>query len=268
MPTTRLAESGEAVVPSLREPEPTAAAHVMYQYQAPTDVKQTSQAAPDSQPVAKPVEAAHAAMQPVANAAKPQWVRLAFHVSGITLAAFLCRVIEDPLWKGGLCIAALLLALTYEYGRKFPRTRFGRLCNQAQVREIEVGTRAASTDFGIAMAVIATHFSAPVAATAFLVAAYADPIARLWGMHFGRLRWFGGKKTVEGSIAAFSVAACVVFLSGLGLSFWAGLAVAAVAVAAELIPQAVIDTRFGRLLTPCDNFYIPLATALSLAALV
>ena len=103
--------------------------------------------------------------QPVAavqskRAAGPQWWRMLFHVVGMCTAAILCLVIEDPYWRGGLCIFALVLAVLYELGRKSRNNWFGRLCNRPIVREHEVDTRAASTDFGIAMAVMAM-FSNP-----------------------------------------------------------------------------------------------------------
>ncbi len=211
--------------------------------------------------------------QPVAavqskRAAGPQWWRMLFHVVGMCTAAILCLVIEDPYWRGGLCIFALVLAVLYELGRKSRNNWFGRLCNRPIVREHEVDTRAASTDFGIAMAVMAMFFQPTVAAIAFLVAALADPMARLWGMRFGRRRWFGSKKTVEGSLACFAVAATVILMASSSLSVAAGLGVAAIAMAAELIPQTAINTRFGKLLTPCDNFYVPLLTGAVMQVLI
>lgn len=201
------------------------------------------------------------------NTAIPQWKRMLFHVLAISLTAALSTVIIQPYVRGGIITFCLLLALAYEYGRKSRNNWFGRLCNKPIVREHEAHTRAASTDFGIAMAIVAMFYSPAIGVTAFLVAAWADPVARLVGQRLGRCRWPRSKKTLEGSLAGFLVAACLVRATYPGLAPTTIATVAALAMAVELIPETIIHTRFGPLLTPVDNFYIPVCTAATLAVM-
>ncbi len=195
---------------------------------------------------------------------KPEWKRLFFHASAVSLAAILCYFLEDPHWRGGLTIGALLLATLFELLRKtrFFRDKFNRL-----VRKHEVATRAASTDFLMAMAICAFAFSPRVAATAFLVTAFADPMARLFGVYFGTLRWHKSNKTFEGSIGFLLVAFAVVTAFMRPTPAWpVALATAFIAAWVERHSnERICKTWFGPLRMPSDNATIPLTVCILLA---
>lgn len=195
---------------------------------------------------------------------KPEWKRMAFHVLAVSTAAVLCMYVSDPYWRGGLVIFALVMGTLYELVRKLRGTRLGKKLNDIRVRRRELRTRAASTDFIIAMSVCAFVFDPHVAATAFTVTALADPMARIWGIYFGTVRWGRSKKTIEGSIGFFLIAFAVIMLLKPPLPV--ALVAAVVATCAELRDQRIIMTRLGPLITLSDNFYIPVCTAAVLEA--
>lgn len=196
---------------------------------------------------------------------KPEWMRLAFHVLAISAAAVVCLFVTDPAWRLGLVGTALVLATLYELLRKLRGTAVGKALNGLRVRPREVRTRAASTDFVWAMSLCAYLFSPHVAATAFFVTAFADPMARLFGIYFGTVRWHRRtKKTVEGSIGFFLIAVTVIILHRPAPSLPVAVTAAVVATLAELRDQRVRMTRFGPILPPSDNFWIPVCTATTL----
>lgn len=189
-----------------------------------------------------------------------QWRRMAFHMIFINLAAVLAMVISDELWRYRIIMIVLSLTALYELLRKYIGP-LGRLFDFLQGREEELTTRTASTDFVIAMSVIACVCSPRVAATAFATAAFADPFARMFGIAFGTVKWPRSRKTYEGSAACFMVALATVKIGMEPLPWVLALIAATVATGAELIPQRIYKTWFGPIPTPGDNFYIPLATA-------
>jgi dolichol kinase len=198
---------------------------------------------------------------------KPRWRRLFFHVIAISVAALLCRYVDDPHWRGGLVIGSLVLCVLYELLRKLRSTAIGRLLNGINVRASEVHTRAASTDFAVAMSICAFVFPPAIACTAFMVTALADPMARIFGIYFGTVRWHRCRKTIEGSIGCFIVALGVIMCIQPAPNIVVAVIAAAVATWAELCEQRVIKTRFGPYMTLGDNFRMPVATATALYVL-
>ena len=188
--------------------------------------------------------------------------RMLFHVLAMSLAAVLCLVLDDPHWRGGLTIGALTLAVLYELLRK---TKYFREKFNSLVRDKEVRTRAASTDFLIAMAICAFAFSPRVAATAFLVTAFADPMARLFGVYFGTVRWSNSRKTIEGSIGFVLVAFAVIV--AMAQPMWQTATVTAFLAAwvERHSNERIIETWFGLLRMPSDNATIPLTVSVMLA---
>lgn len=188
--------------------------------------------------------------------------RMLFHVLAMSLAAILCLVLDDPHWRGGLTIGALSLAVLYELLRK---TTFFRAKFNSLVRDKEVHTRAASTDFLIAMAICAFAFSPRVAATAFLVTAFADPMARLFGVYFGTVRWSNSRKTIEGSVGFVLVAFAVIVT--MVEPVWQTATVTAFLAAwvERHSNERIIETWFGLLRMPSDNATIPLTVSVMLA---
>lgn len=198
---------------------------------------------------------------------KPQWIRLFFHVISMSVAAVLCRSVDDPHWRLGLVVGSLILCVLYELLRKLRTTAVGRLLNGINLRPDEVHTRAASTDFVLAMGLCAYLFPPAIASTAFLVTAFADPMARLFGIYFGTVRWHRRRKTIEGSIGCCLVALCVIMTIQPSPSLPAAGLAAVIAAWAELCEQRVIETRLGPYITFGDNFRMPIATALALYVL-
>ena len=118
----------------------------------------------------------------------------------------------------------------------------GRLLRVHETREL-VG----STYVMLAATATIFCFSKPVAMAAMGFLVLGDTAAALFGKTYGRLRYLG--KSVEGSLACF-LACMVVAALVPGLSLEVGLAGAAVATIAELVPVPVDD-----------NFRIPFASA-------
>jgi dolichol kinase len=198
---------------------------------------------------------------------KPEWRRLFFHVGSCSLAAVLCRYIEDPYWRGGLTILALIGTLIYEYFVKGRDNWLGRQM-QAILRRKEHRTRSAGTDFIIAMSICAFAFDEKIVCAAFLVTAWADPAARLFGTYLTALPRIDRRKTIEGSIGFLGIAWLVLTLSMLPET-WQVTAPAAVAgMIAELPRQRTMKTWFGSILTPADNFWIPIVVSTVLTALI
>jgi len=65
----------------------------------------------------------------------------------------------------------------------------------------------------LSSALLATLFPLPLAATAFAIFMVGDAAAALVGRRFGRHRWPGSRRTVEGSLAFFGAALLTAFFS-------------------------------------------------------
>ena len=198
---------------------------------------------------------------------KPEWRRLFFHVGACTLAGILCRFIDDPYWRGGLVITALVGTLLHEYLIKGGQGWLARKMKLIERRR-EHRTRTAGTDFIVAMSVSAFVFRPDVACAGFLVTALADPAARLFGTQLTATPRVDRRKTIEGSAGFLLVAMIAVTLSfvteNLAIIFAASFA----GMLAERPRQRVIKTWFGPVMTPADNFWIPIVVSTVLTVMI
>lgn len=190
--------------------------------------------------------------------------RMFFHIVAVSAAGVLSWYVDDAWWRSMLLIAALALGALYECIRTRTSGWLANKLNQIKVRDNERHTRAASMDFMLGLALSFLLFERDVLLAAIMVTAWCDPMARFAGVTMGKCRWPGSRKTLEGSIICGMIAAVIgcVCLPPLSLEVMAALGVTVMC--AELIPQKQRRTRFGVILTPADNFYIPLAAGLVL----
>ncbi len=103
----------------------------------------------------------------------------------------------------------------------------------------------------LSSALLATLFPLPLAATAFAVFMVGDAAAAVVGRRFGRHRWPGSHRTVEGSLAFFSAALLTALF--FPISPLHGVLVALLATVLEVLPLPLND-----------NLRVPLAVALLL----
>jgi dolichol kinase len=205
------------------------------------------------------------AAQPVSPPAKPEWVRLVFHILSISLAGALALVVEDPVTRGGVLCSFLALFALFEVARTSRLGWFSDALNRIVVRPQERTTRSASMDFMAGFAVCFLLFDASVLAAVAFITAWCDPMARLIGVSVGSYRWPQSRKTIEGSITCALLAGAIAGLCVQPLSLPGMVGVGLAAMFAELAPQRVYPTRFGDIITPADNFYIPLASGVALS---
>jgi len=191
---------------------------------------------------------------------KPEWRRLFFHVGACSLAAFLCRFIDHPYWRGGLVIVALVGTVLHEYLIKGGDGWLARKMKLIERRR-EHRTRTAGTDFIVAMSVSAFVFTPEIACAGFLVTALADPAARLFGTYLTATPRVDRRKTVEGSVGFLLIAMIAVTLSFVTENLTVIFASAFAGMLAERPRQRTIKTWFGPILTPADNFWIPIVVS-------
>ncbi|MFO7314276.1 diacylglycerol/polyprenol kinase family protein [Rhodothermus marinus] len=103
----------------------------------------------------------------------------------------------------------------------------------------------------LSSALLATLFPLPLAATAFAIFMVGDAAAALVGRRFGRHRWPGSRRTVEGSLAFFGAALLTAFF--FPVPMWHGVLAALLATTLEVLPLPLND-----------NLRVPLAVALLL----
>jgi len=103
----------------------------------------------------------------------------------------------------------------------------------------------------LSSALLATLFPLPLAATAFAVFMVGDAAAAVVGRRFGRHRWPGSRRTIEGSLAFFGAALLTALFFPIPLLH--GVLAALLATALEVLPLPLND-----------NLRVPLAVALLL----
>jgi dolichol kinase len=112
------------------------------------------------------------------------------------------------------------------------------------------------TTAGCVAAMLIARGEPVIVSAAILQLALADAASALTGKAFGRVRLFGGRKTLEGSLAGFAVGYAAAAACGVR----PGAALAAAA-AASLVELAPTTAWFN------DNLWIPVASATTLALL-
>lgn len=194
--------------------------------------------------------------------------RMLFHILAISLTGFLCQVITDPRWRGGILIFALALCALCEYARTRWTGGLARLVRKITVREQELNTRSATMDFLLGLALSFLLFREDILATAVYITAWCDPMARLIGVSIGQYRWPRSRKTIEGSVTCGVLASGIAALCLRPIPLSGMVTVGVVTMLVELMPQRVYRTRFGEFVTPADNFFIPLACGCALSLLL
>ncbi len=181
--------------------------------------------------------------------------RKAFHMLSLVYwAGFL--VVGWP--RAGYLLAAwLAVVLAVETARlKIPAVeRFLVGLFEGMIRDTERAhySGIVHTSAGSLAAMLIARGDPRVVGAAIGQLAFGDAAAALCGKAFGRTKILGGKKSLEGSLAALSACYAVAYACGVGAK--AALASAAVATAVELLPT----TGFFN-----DNLWMPVSSALVL----
>lgn len=128
------------------------------------------------------------------------------------------------------------------------------------LKEKEITSFNASIYLPFALLILVIFFSRPVVIISSLLAAYADPVAALVGLKFGKYKNQYGK-TIIGSIAFFLTSLFFIFIVSYILPI--NLNFIDILITGMLVTLA---ERYIRILD--DNFIIPLTTALILQYLV
>ena len=143
-----------------------------------------------------------------------------------------------------------------------------------KVRPHEVGTRTSTLDYFVGFALVWSLSPTWLTATACFVTAWADPLARVFGKRFGKLKWPNSNKTIIGSTACLIVAgsiACISITSFQGFTpmvIVQSLVVGIATMLFELIPQFPLKPKKGDALSPADNFWLITGSALTLMLVI
>ncbi|MBI4122352.1 MAG: hypothetical protein HY461_03395 [Parcubacteria group bacterium] len=206
------------------------------------------------------------------------------------MTGFLTLWIESVALQGLILITALSLLVLFEYARGAGKphhrvrstgvlpvwmVRLSVLIQNRCIRPHEMRTRSTTTDFLAGIGIAWCCISAESFAVACFVLAFADPAARLVGQAWGRAHpLLGGKKSMAGTAACLFVAYGVLLASYTlmmprlppTMPFTAFF-IALIATAAELIPQWPRAPRPGEIISPSDNFWMPLLVGFALDTL-
>lgn len=195
---------------------------------------------------------------------KVELPRKIWHVLSISGAAWLSFLLEGYWLRIG--VATVSFVAFYAFERIYRRYNLNWF--RAVEREAERnGRRSAVPDFLAALVLGTIFFPPEVLTTALLVTAWCDPAAAFIGQATERpTRWSGSRKSVEGTVICFMVAATVVLVRDPVSEIWVPLSVAFVAATTELqTKQRILKTgRFAGWLTPADNFWITISSGMVL----
>lgn len=188
------------------------------------------------------------------------WARKIWHMTSV-FGMFLAYVLLPPFVSSVVLAIAIVLFVPFD----FLRHRWPLLNDwlvhafKPIIRSSEVHKIAGTTYLLIGVAVIVALFPPPVVALTLLFLAFADPLASIVGIKYGKDKIFG-HKSIQGFIAAFMVCllctAGFLLYHGVGLDrvLLVGLLAGLIGALAELIPVGSLD----------DNFTLPVLSSTGL----
>lgn len=190
------------------------------------------------------------------------WARKIWHIGTVFMMYLIWAYAPEKVSLAILALACLLFIPIDFLRQIFPALNdvmvhaFKPIMRQGEEKRL-----AGTTYLLIGVVFIVSCFSRPVVSLTLLFLAFADPIASLVGIKFGRDKIFG-HKSLQGFLAAYAVCAILSFLYLSGVSEWDrvlvfSLIAGLVGALAELIPLWKID----------DNFTLPVFSALGLHVL-
>lgn len=186
--------------------------------------------------------------------------RKLLHFGALALPALMIWLGKQSLW---ILVPLALVAMGCDLLRAYSAT-FARSIHRIfspLMRPSEFASRPGQIIFNggtwvcCSMAGLAALFPIAVAAAALALHMVSDAIAAMVGRAYGRTRWPGSHRTVEGSFA-YLVAGLLMMALWPGIPFWSGAVAVVVATLAE-IPEGPLN----------DNLRVPAAAALALVAL-
>lgn len=189
------------------------------------------------------------------------WARKVWHMVGVSLLAWVFFYFSS-FWSGVIFSVIWLAAVPFDFFRlKSPKVNdlfthvFKSIMRQSEAQHL-----AGSTYLFSGVLLIYFIFPRDVVMISLLYLAFADPLASVFGIRFGKDKIFGQKKSVQGSLAAFFVCSVITFfvLSSKGLMMDRIVLVSIlggfIGAAAEAVPLGKMD----------DNFSIPVISAIGL----
>lgn len=196
--------------------------------------------------------------------AEVNWPRKFWHLVGGLVAIAIPLLVPWP-WPFFAALATLLTWVTIESLRR-REPWFGRLffsLSAPFVRHFERRRYVGNTWFALGATILTGIFHDPILVSASLVGwTFGDPAAEIIGRIVQSRPYFGGEKSVVGTLGCFvvSLAAYLVFFRLIGTSgeiFWSAALTGAAA--------TTLAETFSLSFTVNDNFTIPLVTALALS---
>ena len=171
--------------------------------------------------------------------------RKALHLLALIVPLFMAVVGKDALI---ILIPLTLLALAGDYFRarskvfaRFIRRTFGFMMRKEEIAPVGGPIRInGATWVLITATVLAIIFPARIAAGSFAMFMVSDAAAALVGRRFGQLRWWGTRRTLEGS-AAFVATGLIIMAVLPGFTFWVGAVSVLFAALAEAAPGPLND---------------------------
>lgn len=192
------------------------------------------------------------------------WSRKIWHMAGVSLMALIYTYAPQEFALGALLVVWCLFVPVDVLRQRFPALNEKLLeWFRPIMREYEEKGLAGTSYLLTGVTLVTFLFPREVVLLTLLFLAFADPVASIVGIKYGRTKIFG-HKSLEGTFAAFAICTGITFfyLSNHHLllphlvvvSLLAGL----LGAAAELIPIGKLD----------DNLTLPLLSALGLSGIM
>lgn len=192
--------------------------------------------------------------------------RKALHLGALVLPLLVLALGRDALWLlvpfAAVAVGGDMARARWPWARAWLHRWFGGLMRPEEMPPqggpVVVN---GATAMVVATALCAALVAPPVAAAAVAMQQVGDAAAALVGRRWGRTRWPGSAKSVEGS-AAFALVAGG---AGLAVAQWPGVELPWPVVLAGALAATTAEVPRLRV---NDNFVVPLAAAAAMAALL
>lgn len=188
------------------------------------------------------------------------WTRKFWHISGGVVAIVIALFLPWP-YPFFVALATLLTWVSIEAARR-REPWFGRLfftLSSPFVRHFERRKFIGNTWFALAVTILAAIFRDPIILAASVVGwTFGDPAAEIFGRLVPSKQFFGGEKSVAGTLGCFivSFSAYAAFFHVVGIR---GDVLSASLIGAM---ATTIAEFFSLSFSVNDNFFIPIAAAL------